>query len=277
MRIVIHSPPYDPKSGGIIVLHKLCDLLIQEGFDAGFYVEGDFLVNSSYKYKTFTKKNINLSNDIVVYPEIIFGNPIGAKNVVRYILNRGHVTLNRKDTWGKDDYWIYFSKRFYDNIQPLRLLNVLDSKIEHFKDYNLPRTYEECFTYRKQANKIEESNIIHSKNAIEIYYTTSDEDLIKIFNTCKKFYCYDPESYISVLASLCGCDSIIVPNKKFDRNKVINNSPCFSVGGVAYGENEINLARNTRSLLVEFLQNKELTQKDEVNKIFTQIIKHFNN
>lgn len=277
MKIILFSPSYDSTSGGIIVMHKLCDLLIKEGFNAGFFInENDnFLVNSKYKFQSFKINDIDFDKDIVLYPEIILGNPLKVKNVIRYILNIGHVTLNRKDTWGEDDYWIYYSKRFYDGIKPFVFLNIDDPKLDYYKDYKIDRIYKECFTYRKKHDQISELNIIHSEDAIKIGFNVSDEDLINIFNQCERFYCYDTESYLNVLASLCGCDSIVVPDNKTTRSEVMEKSPAFAIGGVAYGIEEIQQARNTRHLLVDYLKNKEKNQTKQVNQVFTQIINHF--
>lgn len=276
MKIVIYSPSYEESSGGITVLHKLCDVLIQCGFNAGFYLnKGEsFNVNSKFKYQGFYLGDLNLENDIIVYPEITFGNPLGFKKVVRYILNVGHVTLNRKDTWGEFDYWIYFSERFYDGIKPKVILSVIDSKIDYFKNYNIPRPYKECFTYRKGKDNLSSLNIIHSPDAIEIDFNQSDEYLINVFNMCERFYCYDTESYLNILASLCGCDSVIVPSKNSDRDKIINQQPPFKYG-VAYGIDEIESARKTRPLLYNYLKEKENTQILETKNAFDNIIEFF--
>lgn len=273
MKIVIYSPSYSESSGGIIVLHKLCDLLIQEGFNAGFFVEENqsFFVNSTYKSNSFKSIELDPQNDIIIYPEIILGNPLNFKKVIRYILNVGHVTLNRKSTWSNTDFWVYYSEKFYDGIKPKNLLTISDSKLEYFKDYKVDRLYKECFSYRKNHDSLDKLDIIHSPNAIEIGFNVTDENLIKIFNSCERFYCYDTESHLSVLASLCGCDSIIVPNKTTTKEQVINTQPPLKYG-VAYGVEEIEQARKTRPLLYKFLKNQEENQSKHVKDLFNLLV-----
>lgn len=273
MKIIIYSPSYQESSGGITVLHKLCDILIRQGFDAGFFVNRgeDFYTNSTYMFKAFSLEDIDTEKDIVVYPEIIFGNPLQCKKVVRYILNVGHVTLGRKDTWGESDYWVYYSERFYDKLRPAVYLNIIDSKEKYFKDYSLDRNYEECFSYRKSHEYSTKVIPIHNPDAIEIGFNMSDESLIRIFNSCKRFYCYDTESYLSVLASLCGCDSIVVPNETVSRDLIMKQFP-FEYG-IAYGEEEIPLARKSRENLRKVLQVKELKQEEEVKNLFNTLCK----
>lgn len=272
MKIILYSPSYEESSGGITVLHKLCDLLLQEGFDAGFYVSTgtSFYVNSTYKYNTFNSSEIDIEQDIVIYPEIVFGNPLNVKKVVRYIMNVGHVTLGRKDTWGEDDKWMYYSDKFYDGIKPKVLLNISDSKLEYFKDYEVERIYKECFTLRKAHDNLSNIETIHQPDAIELGFNMSDEYLINLFNVCERFYCYDTESYLSTLASLCGCDSIIVPTKTSSRDEVMKQ-PAFKYG-VAYGVDEIQQARDSREQLREYLLDKERKQAQDVKTLFTELI-----
>lgn len=271
MKIVIKSPSYNPGSGGIIVLHKLCDILLELGYDAGFYVEKgeSFYVNSTYKFNKFNQEDIDPVYDIVVYPEIVWDNPLKFNRVVRYIMNVGHVTLGRKDTWSDSDFWIYYSEKFYDGIKPKNILSVSDSKLEYFRDYKVPRPYKDCFSYRKKLDDPGFVDVIHSPDAIEINFKTSDEDLIKIFNSCERFYCYDTASHLNVLASLCGCDSIVVPDGK-TREEVIDKSPKLQYG-VAYGVEEIEQARQTRTLLRSFLEQEQIKQVEQVDLMFKQI------
>jgi hypothetical protein len=272
MKIIIHSPSYEESSGGITVLHKLCDILLEQGFNAGFFVgdQQEFFVNSTYRTGIFKKEDIDTKNDIVVYPEIVLGNPLGVAKVVRYIMNVGHVTLGRMNTWEDTDKWIYYSDKFYDGIKPRVILNISDSKLDYFKNYEVDRPYKECFTYRKNHDNIENLNIVHSKDAIELGFNMSDEYLIKLFNLCERFYCYDTESYLNVLASLCGCDSIIVPNNTSSREEVMKQ-PAFTYG-VAYGEEEIVQARESREKLRQYLLDKEDQQKIDVKELFTEIV-----
>lgn len=272
MKIVIYSPSYEESSGGITVLHKLCDLLIQEGFNAGFYVEtgSSFYVNSNYRYNKFNSSEINTQQDIVVYPEITLGNPLGSKKVVRYIMNIGHVTLGRMHTWSNTDKWVYYSEKFYDGIKPKVILNISDSKLEYFKDYKVERTYKECFTFRKAHDNLGNVEVIHQPDAIELGFNMSDEYLIKLFNVCERFYCYDTESHLNVLASLCGCDSVVVPSKTSKREEVMGQS-VFKYG-VAYGVQEIEKARETRDQLRTYLLDRESKQAQDVKILFTEII-----
>jgi hypothetical protein len=284
-RIIIAAPSYSPAVGGIIVLHKLCDILNNLGYDA-YITTTEKLCFGNYEYiilndeyNTKIATDLDIENDIVVYPEIQPGNPLGCKNVVRFILNKYHLPEheNNMATWDENDYWIYYHEIFYDGIKEKNMLTILDSKLDLYKDYGLVRNIEACFTYRKNNHRRNEIPIIHPKTAIEIGFNTGDQELISIFNSCKTFYSYDTETYLSTIAALCGCTSIIVPNKDLTKEEIENRRKNLGINfGVAYGIDDVENAQKTKHLLVEHLVSLEQTQIQNTDIEFKKIIKHFN-
>jgi hypothetical protein len=281
-KIIIAVPSYDSSVGGSIVLHKLCDMLLTLGYDA--YLQPTeklnssldvFWVNEEYKYQI--TNSIDAENDIAIYPEIQPGNPFGTKKVIRYILNNYHLPENENvmSTWGENDYWLYFHNYFYDGIKDPNFLHITEPKLDIFKDYKLERKHESCFTYRKKINEKNNLSIIHPSNSIEIKHGINDEDLIIIFNTCKRFYSYDTETYLSILASLCGCESVIVPYKDIPKEKIIVSDTAFEYG-IAYGLDDLERANSTRDLLKEFIIKDQLNQLNKIDIEFKKIFEYFN-
>jgi len=273
-KIIIYSPSYDTNSGGIIVLHKLCHILLELGYDASLYpmYKGDFYINSTYK------SNVSLTyskDDIIIYPEIVYGNPLNGNNIIRYIMNNGHISLNRKETWGENDFWVYFSDRFYDGIKQKNILHIIDSKKEYYKDYGIERIHKSCHTFRK--NEIAKKDIscyVHSKDSIEIGFNMGDDYLIKLFNTCEKFYSYDTETYLSVLAALCGCESIIVPNKNFNKQTIKDKIPVCKYG-IKYGDDDIIDFETEKKLLYKELTDLEKKPYSVIPQLIIKINEHF--
>jgi hypothetical protein len=281
-KIIIASPSYNPSIGGAIVLHKLCHILNIIGYDAYLFptlkLNGQtdhFILNENYSTKI--AEYIDPEKDLVIYPEIEPGNPFGCKNIIRYILNHYHLPEydNSISTWGGNDYWLYFHEHFYDGLKEPNYLHVIDSKLNIFKDYGFERKIEACFTYRKKSNEKNTLNIIHPSNSIEIQYNTSDEVLVNLFNTCKRFYSYDTETYLNVLASQCGCESIIVPYKDILKESIVQTQPSFKYG-IAYGLDDLEYANSTRHLLISHLQNLETQQQIDTKIAFEKIFQHFN-
>lgn len=274
-QIIIATPSYNPSIGGCVVLHKLCHLLNELGYDSSLTTtlklngEIDFFVLND-KYNTKIATEIDIEKDIIVYPEIQMGNPYECKNVVRWILNDYHLPEkdNSVSTWDKNDFWAYYDDIFYDGIKDKNILYIRETKLDIFKNYNLERKIEACFTYRKNNHLRKDLPIVYPKGSIEIPHVISDEQLVYIFNTCKRFYSYDTETYLSELASLCGCESIVVPNhlSKTDKNRL----------GVAYGIENLEYSISTRNELLEKLKKDEINNFINAKNIFEKIYKYFN-
>lgn len=82
MRFVIYSPNYDDRSAGGAALHRLCHWLTVLGHDASLTCGG---LNPQWETRYF--ENVMTDETIVVYPEIIGGNPLGAKRIARWALS----------------------------------------------------------------------------------------------------------------------------------------------------------------------------------------------
>jgi hypothetical protein len=281
-KIIIAAPSYNDKNGGSIALHKLCHILNNLEYEAYVYPtdelnQGDF--NCNLKYNTKIAESIDIEKDIVIYPEFQPNNPFNGKHVVRYILNNYHLHTNNNNsihnTWGRNDYWLYYLDQFYDRIKAPNFLQIIDSKIDTFVDQGLERKYEACFTYRKKQNERDTLPVMHPSNSIEIFYNTTDEELINIFNTCKCFYSYDINTYLNVLAALCGCESIIVPYKNVPKEHILIPDTPIQYG-VAYGLDDLERANLTRPLLQQYLKDVEENQIKNTKIEFEKIFKYFN-
>jgi hypothetical protein len=71
-----------------------------------------------------------------------------------------------------------------------------------------------------------------------------------LFNTTEKFYCYDNYTFLYTQAAICGCISIVVPDDT-KLNKEWLSGSRLNQYGVAYGEDDIDRAKETLPLLIE--------------------------
>jgi len=112
---VIYAPRYRSNSGGAIATHKLCDLLNRAGYKASVFphwmpsvissravtprsvawlasrvLRGLYSTNPLYRTPAATAADV--AQGVVVYPEIIGGNPLRATKYVRWLLHQPGVT-----------------------------------------------------------------------------------------------------------------------------------------------------------------------------------------
>lgn len=232
-RIVISARPFVPTNGGYLVLHKLCDSLLKEGLNAWMkpeYHKGEWCVNP--KYRSQVSDFFDRDRDVAFYHDGINGNPWGAKYVIRWMTYQPRYEL--------DGYVLYLSEQFGDG----PYLRVIEPNLDIFYDRGLSRRGI-CWAWRK-ARKQGWTRDQKPREGVEIRKGMGYEELAHIFNTTERFVAYDGATFLSAMAALCGCDSII-PRPVSGK---------FLWPGVAYSEEkqEVRRARKEHGLLREVLE-----------------------
>ena len=310
--IIIYAPPYDPNSGGAVVLHKLCDTLNKTGHcravllpylgwseryvalitkkkngalarAKGWRRLRDICVRPLLKW--VLKKKIRqfqtnpafstpvidgdafdqpdpFSGKIIIYSEIINGNPLQARRVARWLLhNPGFHT--GKIHFGLDEIHFRFSHETIPAVVPgLRVsdlyLTILHIPWEYYNMDNVPvdRPFI-AYSLRKGAHK----SLIHDVEGSILIDDKPHDQVAAIFKKSHLFLSYDSRSAYSQFASLCGCDSVIVPDPGVAEDAFFKSPE--SRFGVSYGFDGVEAARGSRQLLAQQLKRLET---DNLNK-----------
>lgn len=291
MKFIIYCPDYDENSGGSIALHRLCDLINKAGYEGyvypidWLYLQDSFLKKIKYickkiiykitrkkiktnpKFTTPVATRINIDNSIVIYPEIIKNNPLGASNIVRWILYKippDDILLRNSS-----DHFFFFQKAFEPatkciiNAGLLQTIHLLDDiYINHHKDREGT-----CHLIRK-GQEIEFHHNIKSSKKID---GLSHKEISEIFNTSEVFISYDGYTMYSNYAAMCGCLSVVVPRAGIDK---ISWQPDENLRlGIAYGLEDIQWAKKTMHQVKPYFQ----TQQNEKNKSVLEFIKYCKN
>lgn len=270
---IIYAPPYDENSGGSIVLHKLCHELNKLGEKSFLWPfkkklnpslsrriksiwKNDFSVNPHWKTPIAKKENLT-ENSIVIYPEIISGNPLNAKNVVRWLLHIPGFHTKKYFDFSNCDQFFFFTEYCLDNpalpkISPENRLFVFDINKHYTDDKNYERNGS-CYMLRKGSNK----NITHDLTNSICVDNLAHAEMAETFKKSKYFYCYDELTLYSQYAALCGCISVVIPDKGGNRDVWEEKNPAGRFG-VAYGTENIEHAINTmHKLRLYFEHTKE--------------------
>lgn len=271
----IWALPYRDHSGGVLALHRLAHNLTLLGEEVYCVTDG---LNPRYNTKSLDPSRyheMQSSDAVVIYPEIVFGNPFNAKNIVRWILNTPGV-MGGDGIYGERDLIFKFIDYFTvdSKYKVSGFLTAYDGKLDVWSDLDQPRNGT-CFLVRKGKGRILDK---HPEGSIQIdgwEAKGGDQFLLKVFNECQLLICYDPSSFTNVIAALCGCIPVVIPEDGMTREQWYEKIP-FYKNGIAYGFGDILRAIETRPNLraaVRELEENSLTETREMVKICES---HFN-
>lgn len=295
-KFIVYARSYDENSGGSIVLHKLCDLINKAGYKALIWPMGKPVIfkcksffclkyaasyflkkitlrgfKTNISYNTPIAKKNDLEGSIILYPEIISGNPIDAKRYARWFLHKpGFHTGNYR--YAPGDLYFTYQPVFNNHDENLIYGGVLTitellSDIYTCKN-NEPRV-KQCYMIRKGASRDDLPNL----NGKWIVDNLSHHEMANAFNECDRCYFYDEHTMYSIYAALCGCIPIIVPLPGVSKEQW---QPDESLRfGIAYGEEDIDYALSSRKDLLEYRKNLERKNMESVNLFIDVVLKHF--
>lgn len=264
-RFIIVAPPFDEYSGGAIVLHKLCHMLNGLGQQAfmwpldrklkpslsrrvkALWKNMDFRVNPDFCTPIASVRHVD-DDAIVVYPEIITGNPLGAKNIVRWLLHKPGFHTGVVE-FGANELFFAFDEYSASSLFKDCSKNILF--VAHLNDnYRDDRQYERrgsCYMIRKAKNVRIQHDLTDSIQIDNL----SHAEVAEIFRKTKFFFCYDEMTMYSQFAALCGCISVVIPSEFRNRDEWVAVHP-ISKYGIAYGLEDIQHALDTRHKVREY-------------------------
>lgn len=246
-------------SGGVKALHHLAQKinnLKYENISAKLICinNGYKKYNNSYCNDFISPSEIN-EYTVVVYPEIIRGNPLNAKHVVRWILMELNININPviELSWKKQDIVYHWEQSICQNDVNDMKRNIKVNQLttffvdKEFVKYNNEARTKTCYLIKKGLwlHNVTEFNNIHPTDSINIDNMSLD-NIIQTFNECHTFYCYDPNTFYIIGAPLCGCITIIYPFAHINEEDYFKNRN-FYKSGISYGilPENINQAKET--------------------------------
>ncbi|MGE4511716.1 MAG: WavQ [Sulfurimonadaceae bacterium] len=294
---VIYTYRYNTYSGGTMVLHYLCHLLNQQKYTKAYIwpnykplynskepfkstlkflkywrksLHKKFALNPSWNTPLATKKD--LDNSIIIYPEIVEGNPLMANKVVRWLLHKPGFHFG-KIQFGESELILGYGQKFSTpefTITDANTFHIAYIMDDIYIQTNFKKRVGTCHMIRKGTNK----PLLHEKDSICVD-GMSHQELAKVFNECETFICYDPYTYYSVYAALCGCKSIVIPDDNVSKEQWHPQEK--DRYGIAYGlnEEEITYAQETLQLLKNDIKKQQNNNQKELDKFLNLCKTHF--
>jgi hypothetical protein len=237
MKFIIASRVYNPKSQGCVLLHKLVSTLNDLGHEAlmiffnGHGSEAQWFISGDPQYFNPDFNYLRLSNAdqysefangaVVVYPEIITGNPLRSEFVVRYMLNReGFIKKGVPINPGEKDFILSHSMMYHEN--PDYLI------FNYHGDYNFHSKGSKVFyerdidvTYIGKGAKYAECFIVEGSTEVTRLWPSNKVDLANLLRKTRFFYTWDAISATNVDAMLCGAFPVFMQYEPITKDEVI--------------------------------------------------------
>lgn len=303
--ILIMSPSYDENVGGFIVLHKLCDLLNSIGKKAFLCPYSDNCIisptafwkdtfrsirrHSKLKRKSYKTNpafntpvlsqvphDIQSDNWIVVYPEVVNGNPLRAKNVVRWFLHQPGFHSGTV-MYCKNEFHVKYNSAICDFIFPGCTLSDEELKIVHYplEHYNQDQVAgsREGSAYCLRKGKGKE--MVHDIGNSTLIDGLTHQEIGSIFKKVQYFVSYDTLTAYSRFAVLCGCESIVIPDPGVLKEEWYPNES--DRWGISYGFSDVEreAAKSTAHLVLPQILIEHKKSMENAACFFEKLEAHF--
>ena len=259
--IIFPHMSFDLINGGVTVQYYLAKILNDYNINAKIHnATGEV---NNHLCNNFYHSDFDINNSIVIYCEGVYGNPLNAPKVVRWM-------LSEKGKNVPDHYFSSYSRNelvyFFNSEERIsnehgkigtfyKFLNLLYIN-PIFQNYNRTRNGF-CHTFRKSCYH---SNIfqLHLDNSFEITRNHTQNDYLEIFNNHEFFICYDPLSFLQIISILCGCITVIYPIQNKSKQDWLKTTALWpflqennldNLYGIAYGVYDIQYAKDTLHLV----------------------------
>ena len=210
-----------------------------------------FRLNNSFL--TSIDLHFDLDETVIVYPDIIDGNPLKGKHIVRWFLHKPGFHTGVIN-YGRHELYFFYQVKFDDpkiNPNPDNRLTVMHIMDEIYYKKNNSSRSGCCYILRKGKDRAVNCNF---SNGI-IVDEKSHKEIAEIFNRVEYCISYDTDTMYSFYAVLCGCKSVVVPLEGLSKEEWQPQKEYRY--GIAYGIDDLEEAENTKDLLLPYLKSEE--------------------
>lgn len=301
MNIFICAPSYFENSGGSLVLHRLCHLInnldnykaylvkTQPKYSGGWGVRR---ILSQIKWSLLNSKKYKVNpnwdtpiwtgekfpdDSIVIYPEIINGNPLKINNVVRWFLHQPgyHTGIFN---YSKGELYFKFNSAINDFNVEGSVLSKNELKVIYYpidiynqddNNHNI-KDLDCCHMIRKGKEK----KLVHDDDSIKLD-GLSHREVAEVFRRSKRFICYDDYTAYSIFAVLCGCESVVVPGEgRTLHDWYPEENDRY---GISYGfcSEQLVWARNTRHKVLPHILSEHEKSNNNIIKCLKEMGDYF--
>jgi hypothetical protein len=264
---VIWAPSFEETSGGNIALHALCERLNLAGVAAAIWpnpkprpsrffglpspkaMAGYVLRGAGRRFSQGPFANPvaglrDLRDAIVVYPEVVAGNPLRAKKVARWLLHRPGFHTGKVD-FGRDDLFFAYHEHFNPDSDRTSARLTVTWVNPVYRDLGGTERSGSCYLLRKGKDR----PLVHDPASSVLIDDLSHEEKAEIFSRTTTLYSYDPYTLYNVYAAVCGCIPVVVPPPGLTKEEWLPKLE--DRYGLAFGPDDVPWAMATRDKMLD--------------------------
>ena len=232
---IVFTDAYTEQSAGVAVTHNLVHLLNEAGAPAWVFANGVNPLWNTPRPENLQEAQALVRQGIVIYPEVVKGNPLKAVRVVHYVLNIPGVLMG--DTEDKylpgEPVFAYspvLAERLNrcDGVMQIQTIDQSIFNADGRTDENLK------LLYRGKWQGPGDWGV--EFGAIEITrwprWPRSKHELAALLRRGKMLYTYDALTALADEARLCGCAVCVVHPDRYTKKEIAAN---ISAAGLAWG------------------------------------------
>ena len=288
LNIFVYSPGFSENCGGCTVLHYLVDrlnvwfedlnvkaFLIPFGYPSG----DDIQLNPAYKTPIIPAWK-SVDDGYVIYPEIVDGNPLGARpsKIFRWILYFPGVNGGPPASkYSREENILCYSPgvctEFNTHLNKVSHLKLVDYGLDMLGDITTTGIRNGTLVHHKKRSWKSGLSSTPDIPGTKLGNHLQKYDRLQLFARYERFVTTDPATFLSVEAAMVGCISIVIPIKGVTKEEWL--STAYSAGdfkyGIAYGEGEITHAVKTLPLVVDNLIEQQQKQKVQIQQFLSML------
>jgi len=278
-RFCFYLPEFSNKSNGIAVVWETAYEFYQLGYEV------KIVTFSGYSFETVVPEKFSPllgkvyeGNEIVVYPDVITANPLGADRVARFLLAKPFVLEGKRIEFGENDFIFSYSKAVLDDPPYLTLLN---PELLLLKDRYLQKKESQVVLYFGKV-RFGDLNLKALKPLIQSFSRCrivtrktphSPEQLYTEIARSELFISFDPLTNLCLEATLLETPTLIadpVFKPHFDSFNYKNF-------GFFYDVNDFELAKNEVKKANPEIQRHWALKTTLTQSLINELLEHFRN
>ncbi len=206
------------------MLHFLAHTINQIGFNARmvYFTSGNnYLTNEKFNTPVAGASSLDLiQQGIIIYPEVVQGNPFDGKKIVRYMLNSEGRCSGRSMDAGPDDVFVSYLPEFCSN--PAHILHYPIFDEDHFHRRNAQPTLArkvDAF-YIGKGSMYTICPKLEGMTEITREWPESKKELGMILRQTRLLFSYDNISSLNSDAALCGAMPVLLQDLPVPRQEI---------------------------------------------------------